>query len=139
MKKVLLHMFLTLVTVVVFAWVPMTVADAQRPASSTTSSGDRVQDGLNDIKGAFPETVVDSEATPQSLAKTVIDYALYVASIVAVIFIIIGGYYYITARGDESQAKKGRTTLVNALIGLTLIVLSFIIVQVAYRFLTDEI
>ncbi|QQS22850.1 hypothetical protein IPM19_04475 [bacterium] len=138
MKKVLLHMFLTLVTVVVFGWMPITAADAQRAATPTSSSGNRVQDGLNDIKEVFPETVVDKGATPQSLAKTIIDYALYLAAIISVLFIIIGGYYYITARGDEAQAKKGRTTLVNALIGLAIVVLSFVIVQVAYRFLIDE-
>ncbi len=56
---------------------------------------------------------------------------------VAVIFIIVGGFIYMTSAGDQTKATKGRQTLVNALIGLTLVVLSYIIVQLVYRFLTS--
>ncbi len=140
MKKIAVNIIMTIISVIVFALAPVTIADAQRtqkPATST-SSGDRVKDGLDSIKETFPETVVDKDASPEGLAKKIIDIALYVSAIVAVIFIIIGGYYYITAGGNDEQAKNGRKTLVNALIGLTLVVLSYIIVQVAYRFLTDQ-
>ncbi len=140
-KQSILNVMMAVVFVTIFAWIPLTKVDAQTspsPATSTSSSGDRVQDGLDSISEAFPETIVDKDATPEGLAKRVIDIALYVSAIVAVIFVIYGGYQYIYAGGNDETAKAGRKTLVNALIGLAIIVLSYIIVQVVYRFLTDQ-
>ncbi len=140
-KQSILNVMMAVVFVTIFAWLPLSNVDAQtttKPATSTTSSSDRVQDGLDSISDAFPETIVDKEATPEGLAKRVIDIALYVSAIVAVIFVIYGGYQYIYAGGNDETSKAGRKTLVNALIGLAIIVLSYIIVQVVYRFLTDQ-
>ncbi len=146
MKNILINIMTTIVVVTLFAWIPISTADAQtrsttrsqnNSTSTTSSSGDRVQDGLDSIKDAFPETIVDKESTPESLAKRIIDIALYVSAILAVVFIIYGGYQYIFAGGNDDTAKAGRKTLVNALIGLAIVVLSYIIVQVVYRFLTQ--
>lgn len=103
-----------------------------------SGSGDSAQEGLEAIGQAFPEGAKRGK-TVKEITKLVIDWALYIAAVIAVIFIIIGGFLYITSAGNESQAGKGRTTLVNALIGLTLVVLSYIIVQIVYNFLTKPI
>ncbi len=50
-------------------------------------------------------------------------------SIVAVIFIIIGGVYYMTSAGDAGKVKKGRDTILYALIGLIVCALSYAIVN----------
>ncbi|HMQ01929.1 MAG TPA: pilin [Candidatus Doudnabacteria bacterium] len=71
-----------------------------------------------------------------SLATTIISALLYFAGIVAVLFIIIGGFYWMTARGNEQQAINGRKTTVNALIGLIIVVLSYLIVQIVTNFIT---
>lgn len=105
-------------------------------AQTPTTGGDRVQAGLDSIKDTYPTGATES-TNLQDGAKKIIEWALYLAAIIAVVFIIIGGYYYITAAGRDEQAKQGRKTLVNALIGLAIIVLSFMIVQVVYRFLVE--
>lgn len=92
------------------------------------------QDGLEGIKDAFPNQSTTADTVPE-LAKKIINWALYFSAIIAVIFIIIGGFMYVTSAGDQAKAGKGRATLVNALIGLVIIVLSFLIVQVVYNFL----
>ena len=102
-----------------------------------SGSGDSAQQGLEDIGTAFPEGAKRGK-TVKEIAKLVIDWALYIAAVIAVIFIIIGGFMYITSAGNEGQAGKGRATLINALIGLTLIILSYIIVQILYNFLTGR-
>lgn len=103
-----------------------------------TSGGDHVQQGLDSIKDTYPTGAQGTnDGNLKDAAKKIIDWALYLAAIVAVIFIIIGGFYYITARGNDDQAKQGRKTLTNALIGLTLVILSFVIVQVVYKFIVS--
>ncbi|HEX3099855.1 MAG TPA: hypothetical protein VHQ41_02680 [Patescibacteria group bacterium] len=115
-----------------FAFAPsFATVSAQGTGSGCTTNC--VGSGLNDIAQAFPARTTH---TIPELAKLVINWALYLAAIIAVIFIIIGGFMYITSAGDSAKASKGRATLVNALIGLTMIVLSYLIVQIVYNFLT---
>jgi hypothetical protein len=66
----------------------------------------------------------------QSLVVMIIDIVLSVAGIIAVLFVIIGGYWYILSGGNEETAEKGKKTLTNAIIGIIIIVLSFVIVRV---------
>ncbi len=71
------------------------------------------------------------------LIVRVIRILLGVAFAVAVLFLIIGGFYYITAQGNEEAAGKGKQTVINALIGIVIIIMSYVIVNVianlAYR------
>jgi hypothetical protein len=53
--------------------------------------------------------------------------------------IIIGGYQWMTARGNEAQVTNGRKTLINALIGLAIVILSFAVVQAVNTFLQKGI
>jgi hypothetical protein len=96
---------------------------------------DCAQQGLTDIGQSFP-VGAKRDGDIKLVAKKIIEWALYFAAIIAVIFLIIGGFLYITSAGNETQSTKGRKTLVNALIGLAIIVLSYLIVQVVYNFLT---
>lgn len=107
-------------------------------AQPSTGSGDKVQEGLGVVGDAFPSGARE-DLDVRGLVKKIIDWALYIAAIIAVIFIIIGGFMYMTSAGDTGKAGKGRTTLVNALIGLAIIVLSYMIVQVVYNFLVNRI
>ena len=43
---------------------------------------------------------------------------LTVVGIVAIVFIIIGGFQYMTSAGDPGRAKNGQTTLIRAVVGL---------------------
>ena len=64
------------------------------------------------------------------LILTVINYALVIAGSITVLFIIVGGFWYVTSAGNEEQAEKGRKTLINSIIGLIVITLSFTIVRI---------
>lgn len=113
-------------------------AQTQTPGVTACPPGatDCAQRGLNDIGSAFPGGTQQNYSI-RDIARLIINWALYIAAIIAVIFIIIGGFMYITSAGDPAKATKGRTTLVNALIGLTIIILSYLIVQIVYNFLTQ--
>jgi glucose uptake protein GlcU len=55
---------------------------------------------------------------------------------VSVLFILIGGFQYVTSAGKEEQAKKGRQTLTYAVIGLAISILAYVIVYAVTNSLT---
>jgi hypothetical protein len=63
-----------------------------------------------------------------------IDILLRVAGLVAVGYVVYGGFRFITSQGDPEKLKNARNTLINALIGVAIAVLasslvSFLAVQ----------
>jgi hypothetical protein len=68
----------------------------------------------------------------------VIRVLLILAGALAVLFIIIGGFWYLTSAGNEEQAAKGRKAITYAIIGLVVIVLSYTIVAVVIKTVTSD-
>ena len=91
---------------------------------------DAIGDGLGSVSSVFPHGGLSGTTSVMGLIRTIIQLMLMFAGIVAVIFIIIGGYMYITSSGNAEQAEKGKNTLVNAIIGIIIIVLSYVVVTV---------
>ncbi|MGA2667156.1 MAG: hypothetical protein ABSE91_03700 [Patescibacteria group bacterium] len=60
---------------------------------------------------------------------TILTWVFLIAGILAVIYLIYGGILYITAGGDAEKATKGRVAIVNAIIGIIIIALAFLIVM----------
>lgn len=79
-----------------------------------------------------------SEGSIAAIFRLIINWALAIAFIAAVIMLIWGGFRYITSAGNDEQAKGARGTIVNALIGMVIIVLSYVIVQIVYRFVSGS-
>ena len=71
-----------------------------------------------------------STTTASGLLKQVITWMLGLAGLISVLFLIIGGFWYITSAGNEETAEKGKNTAINAIIGIVIIVLSWVIVNV---------
>ena len=72
------------------------------------------------------------------LIKTVINWLLGIAFGIAVLFLIIGGFWYITSGGNEETAEKGKNTAINAIIGIVIIILSYVIVNVVANLVTSN-
>ena len=77
-----------------------------------------------------------SEGSIASIFRLIINWALAIAFIAAVVMLIFGGFLYITSAGNTDNATKGKTAITNALIGVVIIILSYIIVQIVFRFVT---
>ena len=97
------------------------------------------QSGLGRSFNCDPSTGLNCSAgsNVNQLIKTVINWALGITFAIAVLFLIIGGFWYITAGGNEEQADKGKKTIVNALIGVVVIVLSYVIVNVVTNLVSN--
>lgn len=77
------------------------------------------QDGLGNCvpKVTFPEGF-------WPIAFAVVDMLLYLAGILAVIFIIVGGFAYMTAGGNPEKAAEARKKVFNAAVGLVIVLLA---------------
>ncbi len=63
------------------------------------------------------------------IALNIITWLMVTAGYVALVFIIIGGFEYITAAGEPSKIEKGKSAITNAIIGLIIVLISVVIVQ----------
>lgn len=65
--------------------------------------------------------------TVSGYVSLIIEWFLLVAGALVVIYLVYGGILYITAGGDAEKATKGRTAVINAIIGLIIILLAYLI------------
>ena len=75
--------------------------------------------------------VNSGNATVGGLANTVFHFVLLIAAVLAVIYLIYSGIIYITAAGNPDNAKKGQQGVINAIIGIIIIVAAFFIINLA--------
>lgn len=109
-------------------------------ASAATNSLDCNEGASGTQQGAIclpaDPTGVSNSIPDKSVKGTllqVIQIMLGFAGIIAIFFVIIGGYRYIFDGGNSEQAEKGKKTVTNALIGLVIIFLSFAIVTIVSK------
>ena len=76
------------------------------------------------------------ETTLVGLALKVVQYLLTLVGIIAIGAIVIGGYWYITSGGNDEQAEKGKKTLLQAIIGLIVVLLAYTIVTIIVNTIT---
>jgi hypothetical protein len=89
-----------------------------------------------DAGGTGLENGIGSETTLTGFILRVINIALALAGLIAVLFLIIGGFRYITAGGNEDSAGSAKKIILNAVIGIIVIILSFVVVRVVSNTLT---
>ena len=84
--------------------------DVDNTLSSTT--------GDNKTDGKLVETL-----------NTILGYFIGLLYFIALLFALYGGFMILTAGGDEEKVKKGKTTLIQAVIGLAVIFLASQVVR----------
>lgn len=73
-----------------------------------------------------------------ALINNVTRAALAVAMAVALLYIIIGAYGYLTAFGSEEKATNGKKTITWALVGFVVIILAEVIVSQIWSRVTND-
>lgn len=87
-----------------------------------------ILDGFGGTEGDLSDFIV-----------TILDWIIGAAGVVCVVMIIVGGYSYMTAGGDESKVKDASKTLTNAIIGLVICFIAVVLVNfVLDNFLKPE-
>jgi len=75
----------------------------------------------------LPGAKTAGESQLPTIIGNVINFFLGFLGIVALVLIIYGGFLWMTARGNEDQVKKARDLLVQAVIGLIIILSAYAI------------
>ncbi len=69
-----------------------------------------------------------------SYVQSVLEILIGLAGVIAVIFIVVGAYTLITSSGEPENIAKGQKMITNAIIGLVLAALAFMIVNFVIDF-----
>ncbi len=59
-----------------------------------------------------------------SLLNRIADYLIWIAVPITTIMILYGAFQILTAAGDPTKAKNGRSTIIYAVVGLMIVVIS---------------
>ena len=76
-----------------------------------------------------------NETGAEDLVKNIINILLTVASVVAVIMIIIGGIRYATSNGDSNSVSAAKNTILYSVVGLVIAIFAYAIVN----FVVDQV
>mgnify|MGYP001592809766 CR=1 FL=1 len=69
------------------------------------------------------------------LMSNIIQIMISIGGILCIIFIIVGGFKFVTSGGDEKKLASAKGTLTYAIVGLIVIILAFAMIQVVQYFL----
>lgn len=121
LKSWLNVLFLTLILVVpglVFATTPETVLkDGYSPVDRLTFAAN--------INGPYKNAATDTSLA--SILGLVISTALSILGVIFIFIVIIAGYKWMTAQGNEDQVTKAKDSVTRATIGLIVVISSYAI------------
>lgn len=76
------------------------------------------------------QTYLTEEGTPVvNFILDIINFITRVLGAVAIVLIIIGGLMMIVSEGEENRLEKGKTIFTSAIIGLVIVMFSYIVVR----------
>lgn len=103
-------------------------------AQSTGINNNFFRRDIGSLFGGATSSPVKAENLGQ-LIMAVISLLLIVAGSVAVVFLMVGGYRYVMASGNEDQTESAKKTITSAIVGLVIIVAAFVIVRLIINIL----
>jgi Na+-driven multidrug efflux pump len=111
----------------------LSVVGFSRPALAQTSNLFESQTGLSEIgnRAYGNETPVDVRETASKLIMLILTFI----AMIFVVLIVVAGFQYMTAGGNEEKTKAAISLLTNAVIGLFIIMIAWAITRFTIRVL----
>ncbi len=120
----------TLLSVALFLVVPHAVELIPVAHAADALSGDELFGGPGSTGTSFASEIgLGSSASLMEMIVRLIRTALGFLGIIAVCFVIYGGFKYMTSGGETKRVEDAKKIITNALIGMVIILFSFAIVQ----------
>jgi amino acid transporter len=105
--------------VIRLAYVGMASMTLLAATSAHAQSGSLTVDQLDQTN--ISNQMILGEASPEELVISIINWTLGILALIAVILILIGGFRWMTAGGNEEKVESAKKTLYAAIIGLVII------------------
>ncbi len=119
----------SLITVGIFVLVISALAGLAGTAYAATSGG---------FVTPTPAAGTAQANNAYELIGRITNWALGIAGAVAVLFIVYGGFRYITASGNQTQMEAGKNILIKAITGLVIIIVAYVLIQVIVQALVKQ-
>jgi hypothetical protein len=97
------------------------IASAQTISASSTGDIDRMSNAFRSAAGYNPNTTVTN------VTAQIIRVVLSLLGILFTVLIIVSGYQWMTAGGNDDAVKKAKSRMSNAIIGLVIVLAAYII------------
>ncbi len=114
-------------------------SDPKNPSADVPPTGGTVNSGVTVKPGQSFDTILGTFFNPleftsiTELIVRLINIGLLFAAMIAVIVIISGGFNLVTAMGNETKITKGKKSIMWAIAGLVVCLLSFSIVAIIQK------
>ena len=114
------NIFLSLISIFSLLSVPIAVSQSALALDSSAESG--FEKGIKDTGGSSGQSV-------SSFIQSIINILLFIAGVIAVVMVVIGGLRFVLSNGDSGATSKARNTIIYALVGLVITIMSYAIVN----------
>lgn len=114
-------LFLTLVLIIP----GLVFATSQSLVTPDASPTDRLNAAASG--GVGPYSKAADQFTLANILGTVISVALSILGVIFIFIVIIAGYKWMTAQGNEEDVKKAKESMTRAIIGLVVVLSSYAI------------
>ncbi len=91
------------------------------------------QGGLQPPSTEGYDPTLTQETNLRDYIVNVVNFVLGFLGLIAVIMVIYGGFLYVTAAGEEEKTTKGKKSVMYAMIGIVLILISFALVNTVIK------
>ncbi len=147
-RKLSYKFILLILTVELFGfWFARPLLAATTAATTTTQKNSCQQlearfKAINPDGSGFTDPKSSTDIYPKyctvtDVMKKALNTLFALSGTAAVLFIVLGGFQYMTSAGNQEQADKGKKTLMYAVIGLIIIILATTIVNILVKLITS--
>lgn len=104
---------------------------AAAPTTTPTSSAAKTPQKTVDL-----DNPISIEANPSEIIGYIIKSFLGIVGGLALMMTVWGGFQWLTSAGNPEKVKKGTSTMVWSIIGLIVVISSYVLVQTIMNFLS---
>lgn len=115
MKKIITYLASACLVIALFGVMAL-------PETTLAAPVDEIQKGVNGAGGGGAKEL-------KVYIKLIIDILMWIIGAIAVIVIVVGGIKYVTSDGDAGKIKSAKDTILYAVIGIVVAILSYAIVN----------
>ena len=120
------------VTLSLFAMFAPALFVVAAPVAVSADIAGQVCSGANAAAGegsGCNEGISGTETGIKALARNIVNIFSIIIGVIAIIFILYGGFKYITSGGDSNNVSAAKNTIIYAIIGLVIVALAQVIVH----------